>query len=604
MSEHCYSSPSCEDISDFDAKLSSLRKKRPKILDFCRKIRYGHVDLFKASKSQIEKYLQLLEIGAIKNSFALMNPKLFSADLQDADGRALRFVFIRVAPTHYFIVKDKIEEFCENYQFSAYTTLGVYDFVIRMLGSEHDEKNIEEILHSFKIRRDTPVGGGTEADGIGGYKIGKINQVLGYDKINDFPRLSSLDILTQEERMLFEQIHVEIDNDNLANSKKIYKSLVDKKVVLGTRCIVDSPKLRETVTFILAKGQDSLPIHNKLLGNHNLSSHVVDVFSIEGFTPYTTLIVCEFPCLGYCSWLSYNQWMDNFYRYINCQCLTFPSDSTITEHSDTLSPLASYKKDIDTHFSQSSERKICLGNSLYYGTELAPVCLNPSFFYGHGVIIGGSGSGKTNTCLHILKEINNLEINSIFIGLKSKNTVREEEIEIIGGKSLSYDDFLSIDRIEEIPKGISVVQVDVGKKGLEIANHCFDLLSNVPHAGVQKDLNTLIIIDEIINLVDNMKDNTLLGRLSSAMNLIREPGIGLLITHQTVALLDKIPGCKFSLFHKQHNGKMAEELLGGFVLGLKSPLSKSIENLGAGMSILKVNEDVPGIVIQFPQIKE
>ncbi len=396
---------------------------------FIEQVRYGEeLDLTCLTAKQKRQFTQLKKRGLILRGFGLINPFLFKPK-SDHQGH-LHFLFISAKPEIYFAVKHWIFELKRTYNFSAYTTLGQFDFVVRIVASDHEMKEICSTLEAdFGLKQEAGPG--------------KTRTLLNIEVVKPvmygrkYPRSQlNPDHLSPEDRRWLVSLNEEIDPNTVGQEHITrYTSLRRNHFLLGTRCLVKSPALDKVVTFILVAYQDEEDILRCF--NDALGDTIIDLFMVDGCPPpYGALLVCEFNGYNSNALNHYNKWMDAFYDNVKLLCLTFPSDSTICEFPDVYESAASLRKCVAKYW--SNVQGVRLGKAVWYGQELddiTPVMDREGLTH-NTLIAGPQGSGKTNTCLHIAREIAGMVSKLSLLHLRARSPSRMRTSSGVEGRIL------------------------------------------------------------------------------------------------------------------------------------------------------------------------
>jgi len=616
-----YSSPGPEDLTCIKTIENEWKRVKVDIRKLIEDTRKGTIDLSTMKKKQIKAIIDLKKHKLIRCVFALPNPSILHINKEHAGD--LSFVFIRAAPKCYLQVKECIRNYSEQHRCSAYTTLGPYDFVVRMVALHSEEDNLKSLLRQAApdIQEETEEAYGGIADNA--YKISRVTEVRRYNTEENFsPNIKMKDLSDAKHRFL-EEIHLGLMSPDIltkASNKKIYEELEKKHFVLGTRCAVNSPMLKEIVAFILVKGLNAEQVLAKLreqdemeassqkksLDNVILLDNVVDVFSLSGWGTYNTLLTCEFPCEGFCAWLLYNRWMDVFYKSIESRCLTFPSDSTIEQHPDNM---LGQKNQIAEKYYPSTNG-LFLGNYIYFGKELTnQVFIKPQWLCLGSASIGGTGSGKSNTCRQLLygiKESNKeitTKIKTLYLSFKGKGSIPQKVISELGGRKMSEKDFMNVKSLDVFSEPC-FVQSTIGPQGKEVASKCFKLIQDIINQddknGKPPSLKRVVVMDEICNVLK--EDAKLKNELKTLLNTCRASGIAIVIAHQELeASLDWLwQKCHNLFLHRGTYDETEISKISG-VHGITQPVCNSLSGFKDGQMVFWTDaEKIPAIVVKPP----
>lgn len=603
------SNPPPEYTSPTDEQLKHNLPKRD--IEFIKDVRHGKSELFGLNKHKIDKFGKLQSDGFIKCGFALLNPRLFCDYGKQA---RLYFLFFRAEPENYFDVKAWIKDNKDRFNFSAYTTLGPYDFVIRLVASEDDIKEIcNQLKSKFNLSEETKL------DSLPDLLKITVDIPICYDKVYPIGTSApNIDTLSQIERRFLLAINEHIDFDRLdngdnSNPKSLYNYLKEQNYLLGTRCIIDSPRMNNIIAFILVDYRKIDQIHEILTSDEaDLKKNIIDAFKITSSIQYSALLVCEFYGANSNALYKYNKWMDDFYWYIKTPCLTFTSDSTICEFPDIYESSRKLKEAINKYY--SPEEGIMLGQGVWFGKEQPDLVAKMDYqsFIHNAFIAGLSGSGKTNTCLYIVKELVSKNIKVLYISFKGESSINEQDIAKCNGESVSGGDFLKINSLELIKNGVSFVQTNIGTEGKSIALHCFDLIINLLKVGAdgrQKSLSYVIILDEILNITENLDD--LLAKLLPILKTCREQGIGIIIPTQDIYGGEKIlTHCANKFFHQISGRDINSVMINRLspILGLSGDNLKELQSLAQGYvvcnPVTRDGQSIQPIVVKVPLIKK
>jgi hypothetical protein len=597
---------------DYTSPPPSQLKVKPRSTeyDFIASVRSGKRSLMTLAKGK-PRFLKLMKDGFIERGFVLLNPRL----LEGHDGRKkahsprLYLLFLKADARVYFPVKQWIISNHERHNLSAYTTLGNYDFIVRLVSTEEEvEEMCDELKSTFPSLNED-----SGPDRLPHLLRIYVNRFLCYDRTYVLPSSTpNIDLLGSDERRWLLEVNEELHVDRIERSHiKQYEELREKEYILGTRCLVNTPRLHNIITFILLQYQEIDQLQ-KVLNSESLNKNIIDAFTItapRATLPYSALLVCEFS--GSSNPLcAYNRWMDDFYwSEPGLSCLTFESDSTICEVPDVYESAVNLKRTVEKQW--SNRQGIYVGNGVWFKNEksdLKAYMDHESLIYG-GCIVGGTRSGKTNTCLHIASEIRKKDIDVLIISFKP-GAFAPDLIKAMGGETVLSEDFLKINlaRPSARPK-LMFVETDMQETGRRVAEHCLALISKDQAHGTQKPLNFVVFLDEILNIKDKVEE-LVDGSLVPALNTCAESGIGILVTAQGFGQWDRLWAiCSNRFIHAISTIDSVCSVISEIPLvpGLGADVSVGIKKLQQGQMVCSVvtrsKEELPAIVVQVPLVK-
>jgi DNA-binding Lrp family transcriptional regulator len=572
---------------------------------FIASVRTGKRDLMTLGNGK-RRFRNLMKAGFIQRGFVLPNPLLFEESNVRKNGHSPRifFLFLKVEAKHYFGVKEWIINKRDNSNLSAYTTLGLYDFVIRLVSTEAE---IDEICGELKSRFSLNNNALHHSSHL--LRI-DVTHSLYYDRVfapSSAPKIALLD--SKKRECLF-SMNEELSIERVERAdRKLYRELQEQGYVLGTRCLVNTSRLHNMVSFILVQYRDVDQLQ-EVLNNARLKESIIDSFTItapQASLQYSALLVCEFSG-AYNALCAYNRWMDDFYwLHRELSCLTFESDSTICEAPDIYESCIDLKRKIEKQWSH--DKGVYIGNGVWFGNEKADLKVYvdyESLIFG-GCIIGGTRSGKTNTCLHLAVELRKKGVDILIASFKP-GTFTQDLIESMGGTFLSPEAFLKIDASKPFEPGFMYVEADIYDTGRQIAKHCLSVISNHRSEGTQKPLNLVVFLDEVLNL--NKDVGEVVDQVIHVLNVCAESGVGLLVTAQSLDKWDRLwAACKNKFIHSidsiDGRNTVISELLS--IPGFESDVSVGMTKMQQGQIVCSVvtkkKDRIPAIVVKVPRVK-